>query len=380
MRHTHRSNFSLKKTFFFLIIFSNTLLIACSEKLSSSRPYILTTATTGGTYYPVGVALATITKSKLQPDHGISLSAISSAGSLENIKLLRDNQAQFALLQGIFAAWAWRGEGPISKPQTELRSVSAMWNNVEHFVLLTEFVSEKTVSDLQHIQGERFVLGARNSGAEKTGSFILDQLGIDYKNQFNLAYMGYGATANAIQDNNIVGMNIPAGAPVSAITRAFAVLGDKMTLLGFTESELEKINKKYPLWDFYPLPAGTYPNQKADIQSIAHPNVLAVRADIPDEVVYRITQTIWENLAALNDIHKATKDMKLELAIKGLGAPLHPGAIAYFQQKGLTIPDHLLPPDFSQQKISALIEMIENKSSPKNVTKNKIEQGTMGDE
>ncbi|MGI1677214.1 MAG: TAXI family TRAP transporter solute-binding subunit [Cellvibrionaceae bacterium] len=328
------------------LISGSMFLSSCSEQLSTNRPYILTTATTGGTYYPVGVALATITKSKLQRTEGISLSAISSAGSLENIKLLRDNQAQFALLQGIFAAWAWRGEGPISKPQTELRSVSAMWNNVEHFVLLTELVSNKTVSDLSTLDGERFVLGARNSGAEKTGSFILDQLSIDYKKQFNLAHMGYGATANAIQDNNIVGMNIPAGAPVSAITRAFAVLGDKMTLLSFTESELKTINNKYPLWDFYDLPAGTYPNQKELIRSIAHPNVLAVRADVPDEVVYQITKTIWENLAALNDIHKATKDMKLELAIKGLGAPLHPGAIRYFTEKGLSIPSELIPPGF----------------------------------
>ena len=83
---------------------------ACTENLSTSRPYILTTATTGGTYYPVGVALATITKAQLHDTEGISLSAISSAGSLENIKLMRDNQAQFALLQGIFAAWAWNGE------------------------------------------------------------------------------------------------------------------------------------------------------------------------------------------------------------------------------------------------------------------------------
>ena len=54
---------------------------ACTENLSTNRPYILTTATTGGTYYPVGVALATITKAQLYDTEGITLSAISSAGS-----------------------------------------------------------------------------------------------------------------------------------------------------------------------------------------------------------------------------------------------------------------------------------------------------------
>ncbi|MGB5562229.1 MAG: TAXI family TRAP transporter solute-binding subunit, partial [Sedimenticolaceae bacterium] len=51
--------------------------------------YLLATASTGGTYYPVGVALSTVVKVKLQPTVGINMSAINSAGSGENIKLMR---------------------------------------------------------------------------------------------------------------------------------------------------------------------------------------------------------------------------------------------------------------------------------------------------
>jgi len=318
-------------------------LASCSDRLAGQRPYILTTATTGGTYYPVGVAFATLTKSKLQAEHGISLSAISSAGSLENIKLLRDNQAQFALLQGVFAAWAWRGEGPIRKPQPYLRSIGTVWQNAEHFVLLKSLARTGTIADLDTLDGERFVLGARGSGAEQTGIFILDQLGIDFRSKFNLAYMGYGGTANAIQDRNIVGMNVPAGIPVGAITQAFAQMGDELTLLEFTEEQLRAINGKYPLWDFYPLPPGTYPHQDEPVRTIAHPTILAVRADVPDDAVYLITKTIWENLPALHEIHKATREMRLETALKGLGAPLHPGAIRYYRERNVPIPPELIP-------------------------------------
>ena len=72
-----------------------------------TRSYILATATTGGTYYPVGVALATLVKVKLEPGEKVSMSAISSAGSGENVKLLREDQAQFGILQGLFGAYAW---------------------------------------------------------------------------------------------------------------------------------------------------------------------------------------------------------------------------------------------------------------------------------
>ena len=74
--------------------------------------YVLTTASTGGTYYPVGVALSTLVKVKLEPSQKIGMSAISSAGSGENIRLLRENEAQFGILQGLFGYYAATGTGP----------------------------------------------------------------------------------------------------------------------------------------------------------------------------------------------------------------------------------------------------------------------------
>lgn len=334
------SGWPVRQILFSLLVLSG--LAACSDELTRARPYVLTTATTGGTYYPVGVALATIAHAELAESEGISLTAISSAGSLENVKLLRDNQAQFALLQGPFGAWSWTGEGPVSSPQTHMRSVAAMWKNVEHFVLLTRLVETGTMDDLNNLDGERYVLGARNSGAEQTGRFILETLGVDYEEKFNLAYMGYGPTTSAIQDGNIVGMNIPAGAPVSSITQAYALLGDRMTILNWTQESLDKINARYPLWDWYDFPPGTYPNQEELIRTVASPNVLVTRADISEEVVYQVTRVIWENLATLQEIHGATRDMRLDIAVAGLGAPLHAGALRYYREVGLEIPDRLI--------------------------------------
>lgn len=335
------------------------LLSSCSDELTRARPYVLTTATTGGAFYPVGVALATIAHAQLADTEGISLTAISSAGSLENVKLLRDNQAQFAILQGPFGAWSWSGEGPVSAPQTHMRSVTALWQNVEHFVLLSRLATNGEVMDLDNLDGERYVLGARNSGAEQTGRFILETLGIDYEAKMNLAYMGYGPTTSAIQDGNIVGMNIPAGAPVSSITQAYALLGDRMTILNWTQASLDKINARYPLWDWYDLPAGTYPNQAEAIRTIGSPNVLVTRADIPEDVVYNVTKVIWENLATLQEIHGATKDMRLEIAIQGLGAPLHSGAVRYFREVGLEIPARLLLEEPIAQETSPTTDLAE---------------------
>ena len=68
-----------------------SLLLASAGPLHAAD-YLLATASTGGTYYPVGVALGTLTKIKLKPEHGLSLTAITSAGSAENIRLLRKGE------------------------------------------------------------------------------------------------------------------------------------------------------------------------------------------------------------------------------------------------------------------------------------------------
>ena len=318
--------------------------MAPALRAQEERSYILTTATTGGTYYPVGVALATLIKVKLQPKQKIAMSAINSAGSGENVKLLRENQAQFAILQGLFGQWAWKGTGGVKAdgPQKHLRSISMLWQNVEHFVVLNSYAKTGTIDDLQNLKGKKFSIGKRNSGTEGSGLEILTNLGIDPPKFFDLAYLGYGPSAEALQNGTIQGMNMPGGPPVGALSQAFASMKGKISVLDFTDEQMKRANGDGDLWTRYVVKAGVYPGQEKDIQTIAQPNFLAVRDDIDEDAVYQITKTVYENLAFLQNIHKATKAMSLESALAGLPAPLHPGAARYYKEAGVSIPERLL--------------------------------------
>jgi hypothetical protein len=121
-----------------------------------------------------------------------------------------------------------------------------------------------------------------------------------------------------------------------------AASGDGVRLLAFTDEQAKQADGGMELWTPYLIKSGTYPGQSADIQTIAQPNFLAVRADVPEEDVYMITKTVYENLGFLQSIHKATNAMALEKAIVGLPMPLHPGAVRYYKEAGLTIPDRLI--------------------------------------
>lgn len=312
---------------------------------AQEQDYLLATASTGGTYYPVGVAIATLVKVRLQNANGINMSAISSAGSDENIRLMRDGEAQFSILQGLFGAYARQGTGTIAEagPQENLRSIAQLWPNVEHFVIRADLGDTGTISDMEAAKGQAVSMGLQNSGTIGSNEVIMANLGMPLE-EFELAYMGYNPSADALQNNQIVAMSTPAGVPVAAVTRAFAAMGNQIELLGFTEEQIAQANGEFEdLWVAYPIPAGTYPSQDREVITIAQPNFLAVNDDVPEETVYLITKAIYENLPFLQAIHPATNEMNLDNALAGLPLPLHPGAIRYYEEAGLEIPDRLRP-------------------------------------
>lgn len=306
--------------------------------------YVLATASTGGTYYPVGVALATLVKVKLEPKQKIGMAAISSAGSGENVRLIREGEAQFGIMQGLFGYYAASGTGPLEEvgPQDNLRSVTMLWQNVEHFIVSNDAAKTGTMDDLAALKGQAMAMGRQNSGTIGSNATILSGFGVDMENDYELVFGGYGPSAEALQNGQVKGVGMPAGVPVGAVSQLMAAAGDSITLLNFTDEQMAKADGDRGLWTPYTIPAGTYPGQEADVQTIAQPNFLATSADIPDDHVYQMTKTVYENLAFLQAIHPATKAMAIESAIAGLPLPLHPGALKYYQEVGIDVPERLI--------------------------------------
>jgi hypothetical protein len=319
------------------------LTFAAPKADASDKNLIIATATTGGTYYPVGVAIGTLISIKLAKEHGITATAINSAGSGENVQMLKNKEADMGILQALFGAMAYHGKGLYDgRPVKSFRSMTMLWENVEHFALRGKHVDSGTIMDLKNLN-EKFSIGKRGSGTEGSGRTILGALGIEPGEDFTSEFIGYNPSAQAMMDGRIAGANLPAGPPVAAVTQLFAQLGPKrVAVLDFTDEQLETIRGEFPIWSRYVVKAGTYPGQKEDINTIAQPNFLACRPDLPEDVVYRVLKTIYGNLPFLHNIHKATYAMKLERALAGLPVPLHPGAVKFYKEQGIEIPKGLI--------------------------------------
>ncbi len=309
------------------------------------QTYTLATATRGGTYYPVGVAISTLVKARLSADKGIDMSARNSAGSIENITLLQSNRAQFAIVLGIVATLASKGEGPFADagPVDGLRSVTALWPDVEHFLVRREHRKSGDLSDLLALKGRPVSIGRAGSGSLAASRHILRAQGIDPDTAFRQMALDYGDSAAALMRGDIDAASMSGGLPVTAVTQLYLPDDRQVALLEVTDAQLKAADAGLGIWFRRVIPLATYPGQSEDIASMAQTNALIARADVDEEAVYQILKTVYQHLDFLYGNHPATKAMSLAGALEGLTVPLHPGAVRYYREAGIAVPQRLLP-------------------------------------
>jgi TRAP transporter TAXI family solute receptor len=342
--YMHSRNMLKVLTLIVICVFAVTSLTGVSWAAKKKEiSLVIATATTGGTYYPIGVGMASLWSIRLRNKHGIKVDAITSAGSGENVNMLKGKEVDLAILQGLFGKMAWNGMGIYKgKPYKELRTISMLWPNVEHFVIFKDKVKTGTITD---IKGLRFSIGRAGSGTEQSGLTIMEGLGMT-RNDVKGEYLGYFESATAMKDKRIDGANLCAGPPVAAVMDIFASPGMQAVILEFTDEQMKEVNEKSAYPGFrYVIPANTYPGQDKPVPSIAQPNFLGARMDVDKEAVYLLTKTLLENTEYMKHVHKMGAFITLENALSGLPAPLHPGAYKYYKEKGLTIPQSLVPPE-----------------------------------
>ena len=59
-------------------------------------------------------------------------------------------------------------------------------------------------------------------------------------------------------------------------------------------------------------------------------------ADVSEDVVYAVVKAVFDNLDDFRKQHPAFANLDPKRMIKdGISAPLHPGAVKYYKEKGL---------------------------------------------
>ena len=299
---------------------------AWAQDLKYDKDLFITVATggTSGVYYPIGGAIANTISGKL----GLDTSVQATGASVENINLINTNRAELAIVMADAVSQAYGAFGAFSgkPPAKSLRGLTALYPNFVQIVT-TAKTGIKSVKDLA---GKRVGVGAPNSGVELNARLILEAFGMSY-DDINEDYLSYREAIDQIKNGMVDAAFVTSGIPNSTVID-LSVSNDTV-VLPIDGEAIANLKKKYPFFSAGVIPGGTY-SQKEDVHTATITNLLLVNKSLPEDAVYAITKTIFENLDALRAAHNAARHISLENVATGMPVPFHPGAEKYFKEMG----------------------------------------------
>jgi len=314
-------------------------LSAGAQGSEAKKRFSIGTAGTAGALYPMGVAMGqTITK------HVPSLAATgeATAASVENIRNLVSGKLVMGISQNEIAWLAYNGKGDFKQRKSDsLRSLfSTIYSYVQVFAR-----ADSPISSIRDFKGKAIGVGAAGSGGEMAARMVLEYYGLSYKN-IKPQFIPETEAVGALKDGRIAAFICThplKSAALMDLTNSTAVKMIQIDDAGFYA--------KFPFYTKYVIPAGTYKGVDYPVSvPISRVNMLTTKnPGLSDAEVYAVVKAIWENRGEWSISHASVSaQVTLDTALKELSVPLHPGAIKYYLEKGMTIDESLYPPEYKK--------------------------------
>ena len=313
------------------------LVFALFTSEAGARSLIFATANSEGADFRAGVKISTLLNSHLTESEHLVVTAINTTGSGENIHLLSEGRSDLAILSGVTALQAYRGQGfYLDRPMKNMSVIAVLWNNVVHFVVRNEFVKNKDLNDLKGL-AQSFSLGGMKNGTLGSEQVIFDALDINKHTDFTARYLDFSPSIDALLKNQVAGAVFTGRVPHEATVQLFAAEGDRISLLNVTADQYQKLNSNNGVWSRHILKAWSYRNQNEEVSTVAYPNILVVSNRLTDADVYQLTKCFYEHLPQFSDMLESTDAAELAGGLSGVDLPVHPGAQRYFREQGFNI-------------------------------------------
>jgi hypothetical protein len=290
------------------------------------------TGSVTGIYYPTGGAISQMINRKFKY-YRIKATVESTSGSVYNANAVLRGDLDFGVVQSDrqyqayngLAEWADRG------PQKNLRSVFSV-----HPESITLVASEPSgIRTVRDMRGKRINLGNIGSGHLQNSRDVLRAAGLS-EEQFEAEYVRALEAPGLLQDGRIDAFFFTVGHPNSSIEEAtFGRI--RVRLIPVEGQVAEFLLQKYPYYAASVIPHEHYPKalNDEDVISIGVKTTFVTSAETPENVVYAITREVFENLEDFKQLHPAYRKLTRLDMLKGLSAPLHPGALKYYREVGL---------------------------------------------
>ncbi len=305
------------------------VLVGCAPKVEKTE-VMLYTGGTAGTYFPLGSKYAEMLN---KYSDIIDASAVTSGASVTNVKGIEKGESQAGLIQNDVSYYARKGIVMFESPVPQLQGVATLYPETCQTIVR----AESDIYTLADLEGKSVAVGAPGSGCAVGCEQVLEAAGVwDTIKRYDLA-IGEGCSAlklGQVDATFVVGATPTAGIEEIAVTTP-------VRLVPVSEEIVDKLHAEgYSFYVRQVIPKGTY-KMTEDVVTCAVMAMLCVHKDLPDDVVYDMTEILFEHLDELRTAHVRAANITLGTALDGMSLILHPGAVKYYEEKGIKVPAEL---------------------------------------
>lgn len=292
-----------------------------------------------GVYFAAGNAICRLVHkesaegSKDKRQNGIRCSAPSTGGSNYNIGQIMEGELDFGVAQSDWQYHAFNGSGGPWKDKGAQKKLRAVFSvHPEPFQIIVG--KDSGINGWADLKGKRVNIGNPGSGQRGTMEVLMAAHGTKTSDFKAATELTSTEQSKALCDGNIDAYGYTVGVPNAGV--AVATDGCDARIINLNGAAEKKLVAENPYYAFATIPKGTYKTSAADVTTFGVKATFVASADTPDDVVYEVTRAVFENLEDFRGLHPAFANLDAKQMVSdGLSAPIHPGAMKYFKEKGL---------------------------------------------
>ncbi len=303
--------------------------------------FVIATGPTGGTYFPVGEAIAAIISHppgvyrcevrNVCGPAGLIASVRTSPGAVANVLAVNAHRADAALAQSDVVADAVAGKGVFRREhaQTHVRLLADLFPEEVHVIAAAK-AHIRSISDLR---GKRVAIGPPASGTAVTARALLAAYRVSLRHIRANADPA-DAAAEKLAKGQLDAMIFVGGAPVPFIRELLE--NGKAVLVPVEGTGRLRLLRRSSVLSAATIPAAVYPNT-GKVDTVAVQALFIVSDSIADSTVYAIAKSLFNpaNRSALAGSHRSAQAIRLQSAAVITPAPLHPGARRFYVEAGV---------------------------------------------
>src|SRR3954469_20680968 len=297
------------------------------DKVIPKTTITLGTATPGGGFPVYGEAFAAILN---ETDPTLSIEPRNTKGSNENIPLLEQGKLDIALVAGEPSYEAFMGLG--GRPRTDAKILTAMYSSPGMFVVRADS-PYKTIRDLV---GKPVAFGAKGSGLPILSRYLLDGLGLKQDGDFQSIYLDRAGDGPAMVLDGRAAALWGAGIGWPGF-KTMSESPDGARFIAPDADEIARIRAKHTFLKPLIVPAGSYPNQSAPIDSLGSWSFILTRENLPDELAYQLARSLHgvEGMLCKKLAQACETTAANTLAAAPAPELIHPGVLRYYREAGI---------------------------------------------